>query len=299
MNYQRLKLIIAPMRLQFLILTPAFASIGMATAYWRTGSLDVELLMMVLIGAIAAHISVNAFNEYFDFKSGLDSITVRTPFSGGTGTLPGNPDAARSALIVAWVTLGIAGLLGIYFVFRRGVELLPLGILGMLIIYGYSPIVTRNPILCLVAPGLGFGPLMVMGTDFVLSGKFSVSSFIASLIPYFLLNSLLLVNQIPDIEADRQVGRRNILIAIGKPKALIILGVYLFATYIAILAGVLTGHLPSTSLLGLGALIIAIPAYLGVYRHANNIEKLIPYMAITAVVNIITPILFSMGIFLG
>ncbi len=41
--------------------------------------------MLALLGAFLAHISVNTLNEYFDFKSGLDLETIKTPFSGGSG----------------------------------------------------------------------------------------------------------------------------------------------------------------------------------------------------------------------
>ena len=47
-------------------------------------------LILALAGGLLAHISVNALNEYLDFTSGLDLTTLRTPFSGGSGTLPAN-----------------------------------------------------------------------------------------------------------------------------------------------------------------------------------------------------------------
>ena len=59
------------------------------------------LVVRVFIGAISAHIGVNTFNEYADFKSGLDSLTRRTPFSGGSGSLPQNPALATAVLYIA------------------------------------------------------------------------------------------------------------------------------------------------------------------------------------------------------
>ena len=56
------------------------------------------------MGALCCHVSVNAFNEYYDFRSGLDARTRRTPFSGGSGTLPGKPELAGQALATAVVT---------------------------------------------------------------------------------------------------------------------------------------------------------------------------------------------------
>ncbi|MDH5182207.1 MAG: prenyltransferase, partial [Gammaproteobacteria bacterium] len=79
----------------FLILTPACVFLGYATATLAAPQIDMMLFLLVLAGALCAHISVNAFNEYFDFKSGLDLHTTRTPFSGGSGSLPANPQMAR------------------------------------------------------------------------------------------------------------------------------------------------------------------------------------------------------------
>ena len=84
-----------PMRLPFLILTPACVLLGLGTAVWSAGRVNIFYFIAALIGAIFAHIRVNAFNEYFDFRSGLDSCTERTPFSSGSGTLPGKPEFAQ------------------------------------------------------------------------------------------------------------------------------------------------------------------------------------------------------------
>jgi 1,4-dihydroxy-2-naphthoate polyprenyltransferase len=104
--------LIGPMRPRFLLLTPVCVLLGWATARWEAGPVNLLHLLMALVGAVAAHISVNAFNEYLDFRSGLDLRTQRTPFSGGTGTLPKQPGAAPQTLVVAVITLAIVGLVG-------------------------------------------------------------------------------------------------------------------------------------------------------------------------------------------
>ncbi|MGB2897289.1 MAG: prenyltransferase [Anaerolineales bacterium] len=288
-----------PMRLPFIILTPACVLAGLGTAFWSTGEVNYIYFTLALIGAIAAHISVNAFNEYFDFKSGLDYRTHRTPFSGGSGTLPENPELARQALSVALAAFMITALIGLYFLRVRGISLLPLGALGLLIIVVYTPWFTRNPVLCLIAPGLAFGPLMVMGTDFVLTGGYSWPSLFASLVPFFLVNDLLLLNQFPDIEADRSVGRRHLPIILGLKVSSLIYGTMLILAYLSIVLGVVLGHLPPTSLIGLLTLLIAVPVIIGTYRHAESVEKLAPLLGLNVIINIATPVLVAIGLFLG
>lgn len=293
------KYLLGPMRVPFLILTPACVLLGFGTAFWRTHEVNILYLVLALIGAVCAHISVNALNEYFDFRSGLDFKTERTPFSGGSGTLPEKPDMARSALKTGLITFAITGMIGLYFVYIRGLLLLPLGILGLIIIFTYTIWITRYPILCLIAPGLGFGTFMVMGTDFVLTGQYSWTAFIASLVPFFLVSDLLLLNQFPDTEADQSIGRKHFPILLGRQTSSLIYGLFLLFAYISIMFGVYLEYLPKISLLGVATIVIAVPAFVGASRYPEDIKKLTPYMGLNVIINIATPILVATGLFIG
>lgn len=290
--------ILGPMRVPFLILTPACVLLGIATAARSGVPIHPLPLLFVLIGAVCTHISVNAFNEYEDFKSGLDTRTQRTPFSGGSGTLPAHPAMARSALITALLAFAIVALTGLYFTWQRGLALLPLGLLGMLVILTYTPWLTKNPVLCLVAPGLGFGPLMVMGTHFALTGQYSLTAFVASLVPFFLVSNLLLLNQFPDVDADRTVGRKHFPILIGRHLSSIIFSSFLVLTYLAIMLGVAFAVLPLGALLGLATLILAIPLLRGSIKYADDIRNLVPLLGNNVLVNLLTPVLVAVGLFI-
>jgi 1,4-dihydroxy-2-naphthoate octaprenyltransferase len=294
-----LKYLLGPMRLSFVILTPACVLLGLGTATWSSGPVSILYFILALVGAVCAHISVNAFNEYFDYRSGLDSRTLRTPFSGGSGTLVKKPGLARQALATALITCAVTGLIGIYFLYIWGLALLPLGILGLLTVVAYTPWLARYPLLCLIAPGLGFGTFMVMGTDFVLSGAYSWTAFIASLVPFFLVSDLLLLNQFPDVDPDRSVGRRHYPIVIGRRASSYIYAAFLVGAYLSIVLGVYLGYLPTTSLIGLLTIAMAVPAAVGAYRHAQDVGKLIPYMGLNVIINILTPLLVAIGLFVG
>jgi len=289
--------LIGPMRPNFLVLTPACVLLGIATAFWSGASLNPLYIILIFAGALMAHTSVNALNEYQDFKSGLDLITVKTPFSGGTKSLPENPQKAHLALITGLVSLILTACIGVYFLIQRGPWLLPVGLLGIIIIYTYTPFITRHPLLCLIAPGLGFGPLMVMGTDFMLTGHYSWTAAWASLTPFFLVSDLLLLNQFPDVEADRQFGRDHLPIRIGRPLSAIVYIVFLILTYVSIIAECLLKVLPSGALMGLVTLILAVPVMRGVVRYADDIPSLIPFMIKNVIINIGTPIFVALGLF--
>jgi len=291
-----LKSLLGPMRVPFLILTPACVLLGLGTAIWTTGRVNSVHVVLVLIGAVSAHISVNAFNEYFDFRSGLDLRTTRTPFSGGSGTLPAQPQMARPALLTASIAFAVTGLVGLYFLNVRGLALLPLGLLGLFLILAYTIWLAHNPVLCLLAPGTGFGPLMVMGTHVALTGQYSWTAFIASLVPFFLVNDLLLLNQFPDVQADQSIGRRHFPLIVGRRVSSYIYGAFLLLAYVAILAGVGLGQLPLASLIGLGTVVIAAPAFVGAVRHGEEIQKLVPYLGLNVIINIATPALVGIGL---
>ena len=293
------RFLLDPMRLPFLILTPACVVLGLSTAIWTEGTVNWFNFLLVLIGAISAHISVNVLNEYFDYKSGLDAKTSRTPFSGGSGRLPENPEMARSTWIMAWVLIALIVVIGIYFGYKIGLGIIPLGLLGLLIIYFYTEWITRYPLLCLIAPGLGFGPLMVMGTDYVLTGGYSWTAFVASLIPFFLVSNLLLLNQFPDLEADQSIGRKHYPIQIGKKNSSWIYIAFLFLPFLVIGTGAIVGLLPFSSLIGFLSILLVIPITKGVLSHAEETEKLIPAMGQNVIINLITPVLVAVGLFIG
>jgi 1,4-dihydroxy-2-naphthoate octaprenyltransferase len=293
------KSILGPMRVPFLVLTPACVSVGVGTAHWQGFPIRWWHVAIILLGALAAHISVNVFNEYFDFRSGLDTKTQRTPFSGGSGTLPANPSLARATFWLAWGALAVTAAVGFYFVWLRGWALLPLGVLGLVLLVTYTTWWAYHPVLCLIAPGLGFGVLMVMGTHFALSGTFSWTALIASLVPTFLVSDLLLLNQFPDVAADQSIGRKHFPITVGRGASAVIYGVLLLLTYLSIGFGVVLHLLPVSCLLALLSAVLAWRAYRGVRRSADQVPALIPFMGQNVVINLVTPALLAVGLFLG
>jgi 1,4-dihydroxy-2-naphthoate octaprenyltransferase len=197
------------------------------------------------------------------------------------------------------VVLALAGAIGAYFLLVWGLSVLPLGLLGLLLIVAYTPWITRYALLCLLAPGVGFGLLMVMGTDFVLTGTYTWTSFVASLVPSFLVSNLLLLNQFPDVEADRTVGRRHFPISAGRRFSSILYAILLLLAYLSIVVGVVLGLLPTASLLGLLTVAVAVPLAAGVYRNGEQVAQLVRYMGLNVLVTVTTPVLVAIGLLIA
>ena len=293
------KPLLGTMRLPFVILAPACVLVGLGTAYWQTGHVNWFYSVLALIAGISAHISVNAFNEYFDFKTDLDARTQKTPFSGGSGTLQAHPELANGALVISWVTLAISALIGLYFASVWGWWVILFGIVGLILLYGYTAWMVYQPALCLIAPGLGFGPLMVLSTHFALTGTFTWQALIASLVPFFLVSNLLLLNQFPDVEADRSIGRRHYPILLGRTVSGYIYIGFLIATYLVIAMGVFFGLLPRFSLLAMLTVILAVQVIRNVLANSENVPALIPSLGQNVIINLLTPVLLAIGLFIG
>ncbi len=292
----RIKAVAGVVRLPFLALTPACVLLGYGAAVWSGANAGVLNLVIAMAGALGAHSSVNAINEYLDFKSGLDMATRRTPFSGGSGALPGAPHAAGLALGVGVASLIVTLLVGAYFVYLRGLWLVPAGVVGVFLVVAYTPYLVRRPLACLAAPGLGFGPAMVMGTSFVLTGAYSATALFASLVPMFQVSGLLLLNQFPDVEADRAFGRKNLPIVIGRRASAVVFATLHALAYASIISGVAFGYLPGISLVATATVVLALPSAIGALVYSDNIKKITPYMALNVGATIATPLVLAVSL---
>jgi 1,4-dihydroxy-2-naphthoate octaprenyltransferase len=275
-----IKALLGVARLNFLTLTLVCIALAASISFYSFGAINGRILLLVLLMALAAHISVNAFNEYFDFKSGLDFLTDKTPFSGGSGSLVNQPDAAAAALVLACSSLLLVIVAGLYLTTQLGWQLLLIGIPGVVLIYAYTQYINRSPLLCLLAPGIGFGFLMTLGASWVLSGQLNSAMLLGAAIVCCLASNLLLLNQFPDVEADRQVGRRHYPIILGRPRSAVIFAIMLLLSYLLLLGGIVTALLPLHSALALLSLPVAIALGRGVQRIANQSNQLMPYLAL-------------------
>jgi 1,4-dihydroxy-2-naphthoate octaprenyltransferase len=110
---------------------------------------------------------------------------------------------------------------------------------------------------------------------------------------------LLLLNQLPDVDADRSAGRKHIPIAIGKKRAVFLYGALLACAYLSIVAGYLAGLLPMWSLLSVATIALAIPTVAGAIKNFDSAQNLIPYMGRNVVLILLTNVLLAVGIFIG
>ncbi|PXX98616.1 prenyltransferase [Halomonas sp. LBP4] len=291
-------------RPNFLVLAPLCAGLAVTSA-WFDGATPAGLdILLVMLAAVLAHAAVNLFNEHHDFVSGLDITTTRTPFSGGSGALPENPAAAGAVRRSALSCLAGVVAIGAWFLWRAGPVMLLHGLIGLGLVVAYTGWLTRRPWLCLLAPGVGFGTLMVVGGHQALTGGFSVTALAASLVPMLLVSALLLVNQLPDIEPDRRAGRHHLAIVLGARPAARLVAALLLAGFAVIPLGWLGGWLPVQAWL----MWLAAPAMLwlvrGLWRlpaevEAGEFSSLVPLLGLNVALLLGSLGLLNLGLWLA
>ena len=296
MNLTRLKIWFLETRPQFLLLSVVLAFLGTCIA-WYDGYFHLGYALLAFVGLLLCHISVNVLNDYFDYRSGIDLETKRTPFSGGSGILPAVLLKPRQVFWFGLVSFLLAIPIGVYFVVARGWLLLPLLLVAAICVLLYTPVITKLgwPEW---APGVGLGTLPILGVYFVQTTAYTPPAIIAAIPSGILVHNLLLLNEFPDVEADEKAGRKTLPITMGKARASIVYSILTLVVYLWIIGGVVAGQMPAFSLIALLTLPFAIKAIQGALKH-QDMTKLMPALGNNIMVVLITQLLMGIGYILA
>ncbi|MCE1167743.1 MAG: prenyltransferase [Sphingobacteriia bacterium] len=307
-NQNNLKSWLAQFRVNFLILAVLLVLIGVATAAMFPGSNKISILSIVLltIGMVSAHSSVNLFNEYSDYNTGIDFNTNRSPFSGGSGMLPTGKTKPAAVLNAAIITLIISAAIGIYFAIVAHWSILALSIIGGLSIVFYTPFLAKIALGELIA-GLSLGTLPVIGSYIALTAtpNQSLSEILPngviwlSIAPGILTALLLFINEFPDVEADIKGGRKHLVIIMGRKRAALLYVIGLVATFVSIIGCMIAGILSWWGILALLTIPVALKAGTTALKEYNNTPKLIPALGMNVITVLATDLLLAVSIFLS
>ena len=293
----KLKIWFLETRPQFLLLSVVLVLLGTAIA-WHEGHFDGLRFVLTTCGLLLAHASVNVLNDYFDYQSGIDLQTTRTPFSGGSGILAQGLLEPRSVYVFGVACLLAALPIGIYLTLVSGWQLLPLILLGGLVIYFYTSYLTKYLIGELWA-GLGLGTLPVLGTYFIQTGSYSLGALVASVAPGLLTANLLFLNEFPDVEADTKGGRYHLVIALGTKKASRLYAGLVAMTYVCVVGGVVSKLMPPLSLIALLSMPFALKAITTTFKHHDKLQELIPALKANVLTILSTDALLALAYFLS
>jgi 1,4-dihydroxy-2-naphthoate octaprenyltransferase len=263
----------AQVRAPFLLLAVALVLVGGAVAH-DDGHFAALPFVLCLVGTVLAHASVNLFNELSDYRTGIDSRTRRTPFSGGSGNLQAGLTTESGVKWAAWGTLSAASAIGLYLVVQSGWVLLIFMIAGGLVTICYTDYLAKIALGELFA-GLCLGSMVVAGTYLAITGALTATVLMVSVPPGILTSLLLFLNEFPDLEADSSGGRRHLVILLGKRISARIYATALAVCYGFLIWGVASGRFPGLILITLLTVPLALKAAVTVLKQYDSFEKMV------------------------
>jgi 1,4-dihydroxy-2-naphthoate octaprenyltransferase len=208
----RLSVWVQAARLKTLWASVAPVLVGTSLA-WRDGAFHSLAAAAALLGALALQVAANFANDLYDFERGTDTEERTGPLRVTQAGLV-SPPAMRRALVAA---LAFAFLIGVYLVMRGGWPIVAIGLSSILatIFYTGGPRPYGYIGLGELFVFLFFGIIAVTGTYYVQSLTVTPTAFILSLPMGFLSVAILVVNNLRDIDTDRQSGKKTLAVRLG------------------------------------------------------------------------------------
>jgi len=287
-------------RPSFLTIAAVGCLIGFALSYQQTGGIDPWACLLAIMVAVIGQASANVINDYYDALNGSDAINQDriSPFTGGSRRIQDALLSETQVKAIGVTTLLLATLAGTALLHRLNAwHLIWVGCAGLFIGWAYSAEPFR-----LMSRGLWGEAAIVAAWALIVAGSASLQthqltpSAIMLGIAYGLpVASILYANQIPDIKADRAVGKMTL--AVRTPAHQLWIWYALFAALSwAIVMGMIAVHtLPNAALLSLIGLPFSLAAI-------HNLKKApLPRQTITSCIKqtILAAHLFGLGLSVG
>ncbi len=287
------------LRAPFLLASLVPVVVGALAAWQVRSAFDAPLFFLALVGAACIHIGANMSNDAWDYRSGND-LEVRhlNPFAGGGRVLIRGVLDIRTHLAVAMLFLVLGSAIGLYLVSQVGLPLLWIGIFGIAVAYSYvgPPFRLAHHGLGEIAVGLEFGPVVVLGTYYVLARTFDAPAVILSICLGLLVCGILWINEVPDISADAAVGKRTLVVRLGVKRATQVFTGVVAAAFIVLAVGVAFFQLTPWALIAYLALPLALRPVRGLRKAGGDPHALIPSNAAMILTTLVTGVLLAIGL---
>ena len=280
-------------RIRFLLASVIAVSVGLAITWWHSSNVTVFDAILTMAGVLALHASVDLFNDYWDFKRGIDTATKRTKMSGGSGVLPEGILKPRQVYAGGIIFLVIGTIIGVYFVITDGIIIGIILAFAVVSIYFYSTKIV-NWGLAEVFVSIK-GTLIVIGTYFIQTSQINESVILGGIVVGALSSLVLFVTSFPDHDADKAKGRKTLVIGIGKKRACSMLWVFPAIVYGISIAAVIFEIFPISCLILLATIPLIIKSGHKLKQNYEQLTNLVPAMNSTLYFSRITGALLVVG----
>ncbi|MBG9542550.1 1,4-dihydroxy-2-naphthoate octaprenyltransferase [Cytobacillus firmus] len=278
-------------------LTAAFVPVLLGTALaMELTEINFSLFLAMLAASLLIQAATNMFNEYYDFKRGLDTEDS----VGIGGAIVREGIKPKTVLNLAFGLYGVAILLGFYICMNTSWWIAAIGLASMAVGYLY----TGGPLPIAYTPfgelfaGFFMGMLIILISFYIQAGTVTATSVLVSFPILILVGAILLANNIRDLDGDKEFGRKTLAILLGKKGAINLLAGMFIVSYawvfILIAMSIITPWL-AIVVLSAPKAIKATKGFIG----KTLPMQMMPAMKATAQTNTIFGFLLSVGLFLG
>jgi len=269
--------------------------VGTALA-WSEGSLDWLAFAAALLGALFIQVGTNLSNDYSDARRGADTEERLGPVRVTAGGLV----PPRQVLIATYASFGLAVVFGIYLIAVAGPVLLLIGAASILagVLYTGGPRPYGYEGLGEVFVFTFFGLVAVTGSYYVQRLSLEWEAFALAVPVGLLASAILVVNNVRDLDTDRQAGKRTLAVRLGRERTRHLFTAMIVLAYVTALVPWLFGSLGPWVLLILLTLPIAVPLVRTVSTHSDG-PTLNEALARTGMLEFAFCVLLSAGVLIG
>ena len=248
--------------------------------------------ILFLLACLLIQAATNLFNEYYDYKHGLDKVDSE----GISGSIVKGNLSPKEVMVGALVLYALAFVLGLILTFMTSIYVLVVGLVCMLAGYFYTG--GKYPIAYSpfgeVVSGFFMGTIIIALSFYFQTGYVNADIIIVSLPLFIMIGAILLANNIRDLDNDKESGRRTYAILVGRNNAIKTMAGSFIIVYLLNILFIVTKYVSWWNLLVFVTIPLAIKIIKG-FSANNNKKTMAPYMVLTAKLTIFVGFIMSLA----
>ena len=248
--------------------------------------------ILFLLACLLIQAATNLFNEYYDYKHGLDKIDSE----GISGSIVKGNLSPREVMVGALVLYALAFILGLILTFMTSLYVLLVGLVCMLAGYFYTggkyPI-AYSPFGEIVS-GFFMGTIIISLSFYFQTGYVNADIIVVSLPLFIMIGAILLANNIRDLDNDKESGRRTYAILVGRNNAIKTMAISFIVVYLLNVLFIVTKYASWYNLLVLVTIPLVIKIIKG-FSANNHKTTMAPFMVLTAKLTIFVGFIMSLA----
>jgi len=249
--------------------------VGTAWGVTASGHFDGLVFFLALLATVCVHAGSNVLNDVGDESNGSDRRNERRiyPYTGGSRFIQTGILDYRGMARLGASLLGVAAVAGLLLLFMKGPVVILFGLVGITlgVLYSLGPLRLSAIGLGETAVAAAFGVLPVTGAAWLQGAGISQELVLYSLPVSAWVAAILLINEVPDIEADGASGKRTLPVRLGLTgTSWLYLAIHAAAAAVVVMLSIGGSLPPLAPLLPVGLLALAFKASAAIRAGVAN-----------------------------